>query len=164
MKNKKAIFPGSFDPITFGHIDIINQSLELFETIVIGIGINESKKHMFDIDHRKDFITSIFEKDPRILIKKYSGLTIDFCQQEKAHYIIRGIRNTADLEYEKTISLANQQLNKNVNTIFFPAKKEHTFISSTIVREIILNQRDLMQHLKHFVPSIIIKKIEQQFM
>ena len=163
MKNKKAVFPGSFDPITLGHIDIINQSLELFETIIIGIGINESKRHMFEIDHRKDFITSIFEKNPRILIKKYSGLTVDFCQQEKANHIIRGIRNTADLEYEKTIALANQQLNKNVNTIFLVAKNEYAFVSSTIVREIILNQVNLMQNLKHFVPPSIIRKIEQQF-
>ncbi len=163
MKNKKAIFPGSFDPITLGHIDIINQGLELFENIIIGIGINESKKHMFNIDDRKDFITSIFKNNKRVLIKKYSGLTVDFCQKEKAHYIIRGIRNTADLEYEQTISLANHQLNKNVNTIFLSTKKEHTFISSTIVREIILNQEDLTQNLKHFVPTSVIKKIEQQF-
>ena len=162
MKNEKAVFPGSFDPITLGHIDIIHQGLELFKTIVIGIGINESKDYMFHIDHRKDFINSIFKKNKRIVIKKYAGLTVDFCKKEKANYIIRGIRNTIDLEYEKTISLANHELNQNVNTIFFPAKKEHTFISSTIVREIILNKGDLMKNLKYFVPTTIISKIENQ--
>jgi len=162
MKNEKAVFPGSFDPITLGHVDIIHQGLKLFKTIVIGIGVNEAKHHMFHIDHRKDFINSIFKNNKRIVIKKYSGLTVEFCQKEKADYIIRGIRNTIDLEYEKTISLANHELNKNVNTIFFPAKKEHIFISSTIVREIILNKVDLMQNLKYFVPTTIISKIANQ--
>tara|TARA_Y100000994_G_scaffold246831_1_gene250916 strand:+ start:1976 stop:2470 length:495 start_codon:yes stop_codon:yes gene_type:complete len=162
MKNKKAVFPGSFDPITLGHVDIIHQGLELFETIIIGVGFNQTKDYMFDIDQRKDFITSLFEKNKRIVIKKYSGLTVDFCQQEKANYIIRGIRNTIDLEYEKTISLANNHLNEDVNTIFLPSKKEHIFISSTIVREIILQQGEFMKNLKHFIPTTIIKKIQQQ--
>ena len=162
MKNKKGVFPGSFDPITLGHIDIIHQSLELFEHIVIGIGINESKNHMFNIEERKDFINLIFKKNNRVSIKEYSGLTVDFCKQEKAYHIIRGIRSTIDFEYEKSIALANYELNSNINTILLPAKKEHIFISSTLVKEIIIHKGILKKELQKFIPLIIIKKILNQ--
>lgn len=162
MKNKKGVFPGSFDPITLGHIDIIHQSLELFEHIVIGIGINESKNHMFNIEERKDFINLIFKKNNRVSIKEYSGLTIDFCKQEKAQHIIRGIRNTIDFEYEKSIALANYELNSSINTILIPAKKEHIFISSSLVREIIIHKGILKKELQKFIPLIMIKKILNQ--
>ena len=117
---------------------------------------------MFHIDERKAFISSIFKNNTRVEIKEYSGLTINFCQQEKTYQVIRGIRNTIDFEYEKSIALANSEMNTAINTIFLPAKKEHIFISSTIVREIILNKGNLTKELQKFLPTTIIKKIQHK--
>ena len=159
MKNTKAIFPGSFDPITVGHVDVIKSSLLLFKNITIAIGVNKQKKCMFDIEDRINMIESVFEQESRIVIKKYTGLTIDFCKKEKIKYIIRGLRNHTDFDYEQSIVLANQELDNNIETIFMPAKKEHIFISSTVIREIILNSKDLKTQLNYFVPKKIISKI-----
>ena len=155
MKHNKAIFPGSFDPITLGHIDLIESSLELFEQIIIGVGINKEKKYMFNIKDRKHFIELLFKNEKRITVKEYEGLTTDFCKQEKVTHIIRGIRNSIDLEYEKVIALTNYQLNKKIHTIFLLAKNKHNFISSSVVRDVILHKGNL----KPFLPKKVIHEI-----
>tara|TARA_B100000902_G_C27252867_1_gene886240 strand:+ start:1093 stop:1563 length:471 start_codon:yes stop_codon:yes gene_type:complete len=155
MKNNTAIFPGSFDPLTLGHIDIIQNSLQIFSNIIIAIGVNEKKNHMYSVKKRKQFIHSIFKNENRIMIKEYNMLTVNFCKKHKANHIIRGLRNSKDFEYEKNIALANEELNNNIKTIFIPAKKDHMFISSSIVREIIIHRGDL----RSFLPPQIISQI-----
>ena len=158
MKNKTAIFPGTFDPLTFGHIEIINNSLKVFEKIIIAIGNNSTKKQMFDIETRKKFIQVVYqEKLENILIHEYDGLTIEFCKKMNIHHIIRGVRNTRDFEYENDIFHANQNLNKQIQTLFFPTSTKTNFISSSIVRDIILHNGDL----KNFLPEDIINMIQE---
>ena len=156
MKNNIAIFPGSFDPLTIGHVEIIKHTLKIFETIIIGIGINPKKTNMFTLDQRKKFITSCFKDDKRVIIKSYKGLTVDFCKKMKSNHIIRGIRNSNDFEYEQSIHLANTEINHNITTIFIPSRKEHLFISSSIIKEIIINKGDLSS----FIPKEIVKSIQ----
>ncbi|MBF26027.1 MAG: pantetheine-phosphate adenylyltransferase [Flavobacteriales bacterium] len=147
MKNNYAIFPGSFDPITLGHISIIHNSLKIFPTIIVAIGVNNNKNNMYSLTKRKELIESVFQNEQRILIKEYQILTVDFCKKNNANHIIRGVRNTQDFKYERDIALANEELDSNIKTIFIPAKKEHIFISSTIVREIITHKGDLTSFL-----------------
>ena len=159
MKKHVAIFPGSFDPITLGHIDIIESALKLFEVIIVGVGVNEQKKNMFNVEQRKSFIKSIFKNNHRVIIKDYKNLTVEFCEAEKANCIVRGIRNHIDFEYEKKIALANQKLNHDITTIFIPGNHIYDFVSSTIVRDIINNQRNLKTNLSSFLPEEVIEKI-----
>ena len=155
MKNNTAIFPGSFDPLTLGHIDIIQNSLKIFPNIIIAIGINDKKNYMYNLKQRKEFIQSFFQNENRIIIKEYNMLTVNFCKKHKANHIIRGVRNTEDFEYEKTLALANEELDNSIKTIFIPASKKHIFISSSIVREIIIHKGNL----NSFLPSQIISQI-----
>ena len=156
MKNNIAIFPGSFDPLTIGHVEIIKYALTIFDTIIIGIGINEKKNNMFTIEQRKKFITSCFKDNQRVVIKSYKGLTVDFCTKMKSRHIIRGVRSSNDFEYEQSIHLTNTAINHNIITIFIPSRKEHLFISSSIIKEIIINKGDLSS----FIPKEIIKSIQ----
>ena len=114
---RKAIFPGSFDPITLGHEDIINRALPLFDEIVIAIGINADKKYMFSLEDRKRFIKETFKNEPKISVITYEGLTIDLCQKINANFILRGLRNPADFEFEKAIAHTNRRLSK-IETVF----------------------------------------------
>ena len=154
-----AVFPGSFDPITLGHIDIIKNSLTIFDKLIIGVGFNQNKKYMFDIDTRIQFIQSVFNTEKKIIVKKYSGLTIDFCQNENAYHIIRGIRNSTDFEYEQSIAFSNQMMESAIQTLFITPQKNNTFISSTIVREIIHNNKTNPKKLQNFLPPQIISEI-----
>jgi len=135
---KKAVFPGSFDPLTLGHCDIINKSLNLFDEIVLAIGVNSTKESMFSIDQRKKFITDEFVNEEKIKILTYEGLTVDFCKNINADFIVRGLRNPADFEFEKTIAQTNKKL-ADIETVFFLTSPETAYISSSIVREIIAN-------------------------
>ena len=155
MKNNTAIFPGSFDPFTLGHVEIVNTGLQVFQNIIIAIGVNSNKEYMFDIGKRKKFIKSVFKNNHRIIIKEYNLLTIDFCKKQNANYIIRGLRNNMDFEYEHTLALANKELDENIETIFIPANKEHLCISSSLVKEIIINRGGL----EAFLPNQIIKQL-----
>lgn len=114
----KAIFPGSFDPITLGHADIIKRGLELFDEIVLAIGINADKKYMYSLEERKAFLHNTFKDESRIKIKTYEGLTVDFCIAEHANFILRGLRNPIDFEFEKSIAETNRSLGKNTFFIF----------------------------------------------
>ena len=136
---KKAVFPGSFDPLTLGHCDIINKSLDLFDEIVLGIGVNSTKENMFSIDQRKKFINDEFVNEEKIKILTYDGLTVDFCKTINADFIVRGLRNPADFEFEKTIAQTNKKLT-GIETVFFLTSPETAYISSSIVREIITNK------------------------
>ncbi len=138
---KKAIFPGSFDPITLGHYDIIKRSLPLFDEIIIAIGINADKKYMFSLDDRKKFLVDAFTDEPKISVITYEGLTIDLCKKLDAEFILRGLRNPADFEFEKAIAHTNRRLTK-IETVFLLTAAKTSFISSSIVRDVIRNGGD----------------------
>ena len=147
---KKAIFPGSFDPITLGHVDIINRGATLFDEIIIAIGENSSKDYMFSIDERVAFIESAFKDNPKVRVMNYSGLTIDFCKEIEVDFIMRGLRNPADFEFEKTIAHTNRHLS-TLETVFLLTSSQTSFISSSIVREIIRYKGDY----KKLVPNSV---------
>ena len=135
---KKAIFPGSFDPITLGHVDIINRGVTLFDEVIIAIGENSSKNYMFSLEERIAFIKTTFKDNPKVSVVSYSGLTIDFCKAIGVEFILRGLRNPADFEFEKAIARTNRKLSK-IETIFLLTSAKTSFISSSIVRELIVN-------------------------
>jgi pantetheine-phosphate adenylyltransferase len=139
---KRAVFPGSFDPITLGHVDIINRALPLFDEIIIAIGINSDKKYMFTLKERLKFIKDIYANEPKIKVETYSGLTIDFCKKKKIDFILRGLRNPADFEFEKAIAQTNRKL-ASVETVFLLTSAETSFISSSIVRDVLRNGGDI---------------------
>jgi len=135
---RKAIFPGSFDPITLGHEDIIRRSIPLFDEIVIAIGVNAEKKYMFSIEQRKHFIEETFKDEPKVSVLVYEGLTIDLCHKINANFILRGLRNPADFEFEKAIAHTNRRLSK-IETVFLLTAARTSYISSSIVRDVIRN-------------------------
>jgi pantetheine-phosphate adenylyltransferase len=138
---RKAVFPGSFDPITLGHLDIIKRSLPLFDEIVIAIGVNAEKKYMFSLEERKQFIEESFKDEEKVSVITYEGLTIDLCKKIKANFILRGLRNPADFEFEKAIAHTNRRLSK-IETVFLLTAANTSFISSSIVRDVIRNGGD----------------------
>ena len=138
---KRALFPGSFDPITIGHVDIIKRALPLFDEIIIAIGVNAEKKYMFPLEDRKQFIEDAFKEFDAVAVKTYKGLTADFCKAENAQYILRGVRNTADFTYEQTIAQANAEV-MNVESVFLVASPAVSHVSSSIVRDIARNDGD----------------------
>ncbi|TDI68632.1 MAG: pantetheine-phosphate adenylyltransferase [Bacteroidetes bacterium] len=135
---KRAVFPGSFDPITLGHVDIIRRASPLFDEIIIAIGVNTTKKYMWTQDERKAFIETTFAEFPNIKVKTFEGLTADFCKAEGAEYILRGLRNTTDFNYEQSIAQANDKVN-GVDSVFLICSPEYSHISSSIVRDIARN-------------------------
>jgi len=147
MSSRICLFPGSFDPITLGHVNIINRAVGLFDKLVIGIGINSSKQAMFSLEQRKDWIAAVFADEPRIEVEAYSGLTIDFCRKINANYILRGIRFVSDFEYERAIADMNHSLAPEIESIFLTSAAEHSSISSTLVRDVIRNGGDARQFL-----------------
>ncbi len=135
---RKAIFPGSFDPITLGHYDIIKRSIPLFDEIIVAIGINAEKKYMFTLEERKRFIEESFADEPTVKVVTYKGLTIDLCKELKANFILRGLRNPADFEFEKAIAHTNRLMSK-IETVFLLTAAKTSYISSSIVRDVIRN-------------------------
>ena len=138
---RTAIFPGSFDPITLGHQDIIEKSLNLFDLVIIGIGKNSEKKYMFSAEKRKEFVEKTFESKKNVEVKIYDGLTVDFCKKNNSDFIIRGLRNVSDFEFEKNIALTNRKLS-GIETVFLLTSAKNSYISSGIVRELIKNKGD----------------------
>lgn len=138
---KRAIFPGSFDPITIGHVDIIHRGLNIFDEIIIAIGINSDKKYMFPLNQRKSFIEDTFKKESKVKVMTYEGLTVNFCKKVEAQFILRGLRNPADFEFEKAIAHTNQLLS-GIETVFLLTEAKTAFISSSIVRDVIINNGD----------------------
>jgi len=134
-----CLFPGTFDPVTLGHVDIINRSIPLFDKVVVGIGLNASKTPMFSAEQRVQWIQEIYKDEPKVEGAVYEGLTINFCKEIGAQFIIRGIRYVSDFEYEKTIADANRTLDPSIETIFLTGEPKYTSVASTIVRDIIRN-------------------------
>ncbi|AKA35804.1 pantetheine-phosphate adenylyltransferase [Flagellimonas lutaonensis] len=138
---RRAIFPGSFDPITLGHYDIIKRGITLFDELIIAIGINTDKQYMFSLDERKRFIEEAFADEPTIKVLTYEGLTVDFCKKMDANFILRGLRNPADFEFEKAIAHTNRKLSE-IETVFLLTSSGKSYISSSIVRDVIRNGGD----------------------
>jgi pantetheine-phosphate adenylyltransferase len=148
---KIALFPGSFDPLTKGHVEIIIKGLSVFDKVIVAIGRNSQKKYLFDIETRKQWICDVFKDFPTVEVVIYEGLTIDFCHKIGANYILRGLRSCSDFEYEKGIAFANKEMNPKIETVFLLSSPATFNISSTIVRDIIVNKGDY----SHFVPKEI---------
>ena len=152
-----ALFPGTFDPITFGHIDIIERALPLFDKLYIGIGLNSNKAPMFSDKQRKLWLQEIFKDEAKIKVVVYEGLTVECCKKVKANYIVRGIRYVNDFEYEKAIADMNRSLDENIETVFLTCLPKYTSVASTLVRDVIKNGGDVSQ----FVPDVVLKTIRQ---
>ncbi|MBF03652.1 MAG: pantetheine-phosphate adenylyltransferase [Flavobacterium sp.] len=139
---KRAIFPGSFDPITNGHYDIIKRGVSLFDEVIVAIGVNAEKKYMFTLEERKKFIEETFKDEPKVKVITYQGLTIDLCKKENADFILRGLRNPADFEFEKAIAHTNRSLSR-IETVFLLTAARTSYISSSIVRDVLRNGGDI---------------------
>ena len=148
----KAVFPGSFDPITLGQKDVISRAIPLFDEVIIAIGVNASKKYMFSLEERKSFIEQTFEAFDNISVVTYEGLTVDFCKENNIGYIIRGLRNPADFEFEKAIAHTNRDL-APVETVFLLTAAKTSYISSSIVRDVLRNGGNVSQLVPEAVPS-----------
>jgi pantetheine-phosphate adenylyltransferase len=147
---KRAIFPGSFDPLTLGHYDIIKRGITLFDEIIVAIGVNASKKYMFSLDERQQFIKNAFKDEPKVKVVTYKGLTVDFCKKNNVEFILRGLRNPADFEFEKAIAHTNRDL-APIETIFLLTSADTSYIASSIVRDVIRNHGDYTK----LVPSSV---------
>ena len=145
-----AVFPGSFDPVTIGHVSIVRRSLPLFDTIIVALGVNTKKQGMFSVEHRLGWLRETFKDLPAVTVLSFEGLTVDLCKREKADFIVRGVRNGADHDYERAIALMNRDM-AGVETIFLPAEPGHAHISSSIVRELLANKADVSA----FVPRTV---------
>lgn len=152
---KIAVFPGSFDPITLGHIDLVERAIPLFDKVIVAIGVNSQKKCLFSLDQRKSWLEKVFESHPNVEIDHFQGLTVNFCKEVGAKYLLRGLRNASDFDYEKTISQLNSIIGDDLETVFYISKPAYSHISSTIVREIIKGKGDVSS----FVPDFIAQEI-----
>ena len=153
-----ALFPGTFDPVTFGHIDIIERSLALFDKLYIGIGINSNKAPMYSESFRNNWLGEIFKNETKIETVIYEGLTVNCCRKVNARYILRGIRYVNDFEYEKAIADMNRSLDEEIETVFLTCLPKFTSVASTLVRDVIRNGGDVSQ----FVPDVVLKTIRQE--
>lgn len=149
METRIAVFAGTFDPITNGHVDVIKRSLPLFDKIIIAIGENTKKQTLFDTEKRLSWIREIFSAEPKVEATSYSGLTVDFCKEVGAGYILRGLRNGSDYDYEAHIAQLNKELNPLIETVFVITSPEVSYISSSLVRDLIIYQGDYTR----FVPA-----------
>ena len=149
--NRVAVFPGSFDPITIGHEAIVKRALSLFDEIIIAVGANALKKSYYSLETRKAMISKVFKDEPRVKIDHYEGLTVDYCVKHGAKYILRGLRTSADFEFERAIAQVNKAMESDVESVFLLAVPEHTPVNSTIIRDIIRSGGDASR----FVPASI---------
>lgn len=154
---KIAVFPGSFDPITSGHVDILLRALPLFDEVIVAIGENSQKKSLFPLETRLRWIKTVFSNQPQISVDSFSGLTVNYCKAKSANYILRGIRSASDFDYEKTIAHLNNAMFPEIETILILSKPELSSISSTIVREIIRGKGNVAK----FVPASIAKEMTE---
>lgn len=152
---KKAVFPGSFDPITKGHVSVVLRSLDLFDEVIIAIGHNNTKQSMFSIEQRSAWIKEVFKNNDKVKVDVYDGLTIDYCRQQGARYLLRGLRTSADFEFERSIGQINKMLDDSIETVFLLTDRDHTPITSSIVRDVIKNNGDISA----FVPEAVYKTI-----
>jgi pantetheine-phosphate adenylyltransferase len=149
MSKKIAVFPGSFAPFTIGHESIVNRALPLFDEVIIAVGSNSQKQEYFSLSERVQWIEDVFQKESKVSVRKYEGLTVDFCEKVGAQYILRGLRNSSDFKYEKGIAQMNRSMEGKIDTIFIITEPSVSHISSTLVRDIVKNGGDVSQ----FVPE-----------
>lgn len=147
MNKRIALFPGTFDPITIGHANIVERAMQLFDEIIIGIGINSSKSTLFDIEKREAWIKDMYKSNNKVRVVRYEGLTVECCQEVGANYILRGLRNMADFDYEKNIAQMNKLIYPNAETVFLMCDPAYTPISSSVVRDLIRNGGDASAYL-----------------
>ncbi|HSU52162.1 MAG TPA: pantetheine-phosphate adenylyltransferase [Segetibacter sp.] len=153
-----CLFPGTFDPVTFGHIDIINRSLNLFDKVIIGIGMNSNKTPLYSAEERLYWIKEIYKDEAKVDALVYEGLTAECCKRVGAKFILRGIRYVNDFEYEKAIADMNRSLDSSIETIFLTCLPQYTSVASTLVRDVIRNGGDVSK----FVPDVVLKSIQKQ--
>jgi len=149
---RKAVFPGSFDPLTLGHVDIINRGLPLFDEIILAVGVNADKKYMFSLEDRVRFLEETFKEEPKIKVTTYKGMTVNFCKEQDARFILRGLRNATDFDFEKVIGQTNFKLS-GIETVFLITSSGKSHISSTVVRDVIRNEGDY----EFMVPGVVRK-------
>lgn len=147
--NRIALFPGSFDPVTIGHVDIVNRSLSIFDNIVVGIGVNSSKKTLYSTEKRKEWLGKVFAGKEQVSVEQYEGLTVDFCREIGAKFILRGLRTSADFEFERSIAQMNRSMQEDIETVFVLSSPGLSAVNSSIVREIIKNGGEASK----FVPA-----------
>jgi pantetheine-phosphate adenylyltransferase len=150
-----CLFPGTFDPVTLGHTDIINRALPLFDKIIVGIGVNAAKNPMFSAGQRMQWFSDIYKDEPKVESSTFEGLTVDYCKVINAKFILRGIRFVSDFEYEKSIADANRTMDRNIETIFLTGEPKYTSVASTIVRDILKNGGDASP----FLPDAVIRSL-----
>lgn len=155
--SKKALFPGTFDPFTNGHLDIVRRGLKIFDEIVVSIGVNSGKKHLFTLEQRTAWLESLFENEPKVSVVHYEGLTATFAESIGAQFILRGLRTTQDFTYEQQISYVNEDLTASVQSVFVMSDQKNASVSSTIVRDLIRYKGDY----KKYLPIPIINGIEK---
>jgi pantetheine-phosphate adenylyltransferase len=155
---KTAIFPGSFDPVTLGHVEIITRGLQMFDKVIVAIGANSQKQYYFTLEQRMEMLRKTFAGEPRIEVASYTGLTVDFAKQNNALFLLRGVRGAADLEYEKSIALINRHLAPGIETVFLISSGETSHISSTLVREVIKHKADV----QGLVPEAILDMVRSR--
>lgn len=156
--SKIAVLPGSFDPITIGHSEIIERSLPLFDKIIVAIGVNSNKKYVFSLEQRLEWLEMVFADFPTVEVQHFTGLTAHFCKKVNANYLIRGLRTSSDFDYERIISQLNYTISDGLETLFFISEPQYSHISSTIVREIIRGGGDVSP----FVPSAIQEDLKKK--
>lgn len=144
---RKIVFPGSFDPITTGHVDLVKRALDIFDEVIVAVGINSQKKYLYDLETRMDWLADVFADEPRVSADSFEGLTAHYCKKVNANFLLRGLRNASDFDYEKTISQLNHIVGEGLETVFLISAPEYSHISSTIVREIIKGDGDATSFL-----------------
>jgi len=147
----RAVFPGSFDPITMGHVSVVKRALPLFDEVIIAIGLNSEKIGMFSVLQRKQWIEEVFSDEPKVKVEMFEGLTVDFCKKQQARFILRGLRTAADFEFERGIGQVNRTLAPQIDTVFILTEAEYTPISSSIVRDVIRHGGDISK----LVPDVV---------
>jgi len=153
--SKVALFPGTFDPFTLGHLDIVNRGLNMFDEVVVAIGMNTGKKHMFSLEQREQWIKEIFDNEPRVRVASYEGLTAKYAEQIGAYFILRGLRTNQDFTYEKQIAYVNEDMSPSINSVFLMSHQTNATVSSTIVRDLIQFGGDYEKYL----PTSVCKAI-----
>lgn len=159
LNREVAIFPGSFDPFTKGHEDIIHQALGIFAKVIIGIGYNPGKSTLFSVDERLTMIRQVFEGTPEVEVAAFRGLVVDYARQRQAHALIRGLRTEADFSYEMPMAMTNRRLAPELQTVFLPTSQEFAYVSSSLVREVGLNGGDVSAFVPEIVKDWVLKKV-----
>ena len=154
--SKVALFPGTFDPFTLGHLDIVNRGLTMFDEVVVASGVNTGKKHLFSLEQREQWVSELFENEPRVRVASYEGLTAKFAEQIGAQFILRGLRTTQDFTYEKQIAYVTEDMSPSINSVFLMSQQTNATVSRTIVRDLIQFGVDY----ENYLPPSICKAIQ----